>query len=377
MPKQIQSFIQLQIQKIQAFSADQILQLIDTETLSAIKAKDPHPFFQAYSIAHEGVSQPKVLGDTSKPIHWTRRAIQSIKNIITKGVKFFFGHNEDNSTQGRKVLGEVVADAQKEIDGKLHHIVISYHSPEVREEAKQYDIVSQEANWNLLDAASNFIADTIESLTGIAMGSSKNATPAFAGAKRLGMIQALENNNTNVLDEPKQKENKMPTKEEVLSSLSFHDLKPIIERMNIFPSQLFSVEQLKADRNLTVFKDLEEKEKQLKDYEEKNKNLIQQTLKADAENRFKELLGDKNLKLTDKQKDYLSTFKSNDFDDLTDAGLVNFRDRELDRFKRMTAVTSAGQDVNIQNPDTNSSPTDSEDYTKAENNELLDEDIDY
>lgn len=368
-----QSFVYLQVHKIQAFSKDQILALIPPNILAEIKTKDPHPFFQAYSIAHEGISSPKVLGDTSKPIHWTKKAIQSIKNIITKGIKFFFGHNEDNSTENRRILGEVIADTQQEIDGILHHIVISYHSPEIRDEVKQYDIVSQEAEWNFFEAAQNLIADTVEKITGIAMGSSKNDTPAFFGAKRLAMVQALDNDEEP--GEPVLEENKEMTKEELLNSITFHDLKPIIEKLNVFPSQLFSIEQLKADRNLTVFQELENAQKQITEYEEKNKTLIQQTLKANAAQRFKELIDDQNLKLTDGQRKYLESLKSDDFDDLTDEGLLNFRDNALKWYSRVNASSTDASQVVITNPDVNNNQsTNSDDYTKVDNNPLLDED---
>ena len=177
--------------KIQAFSNNEILSLIPPETLSQIKSKDPHPYFQAYSICHEGISTPSIIGDTSKPIHWTRRAVQSLKSIILKGVKFFKGHNADNSTTGRQVLGEVVANVEQEINGVLHHVVVSYHSPEVKEEVKKYDICSQEAIWNLFDQAGQVIADTVDKITGIALGSSDTEQPAFTGARRLASVQAF------------------------------------------------------------------------------------------------------------------------------------------------------------------------------------------
>ena len=182
----------LSVKRVEAFSQVDILKNISKDVLEKIKAKDPHPFFQAYSICHEGVSTPTVLEDNeSKPIRWTRKAVQSIKRIFTQGVKFFLGHNVDNSTDNRRVLGEVVGDFQKEIDGKLHHVVISYHPPEVKNEVKKYDICSQEAIWNFFDNAGKMVADSIEKLTGIALANSEIDSPAFAGAKRLGYIQAF------------------------------------------------------------------------------------------------------------------------------------------------------------------------------------------
>jgi hypothetical protein len=163
--------------------------LIDNDTITKIKATDPHPFFQAYSICHEGTSQPSILGDTARPIHWTRAAVQSIKNIILKGIKFFKGHNADNSTENRESLGEIVANTERELDGKLHHIAIGYFPN--KEKVSDSDICSQEANWNLFEQAGHWFAGTIDKLTGIALSNSKVDKPAFADAKRLGMVQAF------------------------------------------------------------------------------------------------------------------------------------------------------------------------------------------
>src|SRR5512138_237980 len=93
--------------KVPSISPNEILSLIPESVLSEIRQKDAHPLFQAYSFCHEGTSQPRIIGDTAKPIHWLRTAIQSIKGKVSKGIKFFLGHNEDNSTDNRESLGEI------------------------------------------------------------------------------------------------------------------------------------------------------------------------------------------------------------------------------------------------------------------------------
>jgi cation transport regulator len=188
--KKIKAFLSLQCLKLSSLSSDDILALVDPQTISRIKAMDAHPFFQAYSICHEGVSQPTILGEKSKPIHWTRAAVESIKNVVRKGIKFFRGHNKDNATEGREALGEIVADTQKEIDGKLHHVVIGYFPDKAK--VADADVCSQEADWNLIDYAGKCIADTMRKLTGIALSNSSVDKPAFEGAVRLGMVQAFD-----------------------------------------------------------------------------------------------------------------------------------------------------------------------------------------
>ncbi len=153
----------------------------------------------------------------------------------------------------------------------------------------------------------------------------------------------------------------------------------IVDR-NIFPTQVFSIEQLKADREINVFNELEEskaaleeKDKLLKEAEEKTNNLIQQNLKSNAEGRFKEMLKDESLKLTPAQRKYFETFKADDFEDLSDEGLNKFIQRELDRYKRFSSTSGDKTEVTIT--DSNHKPVSAaNDYTKKENNPLLDED---
>lgn len=371
----------LQCLRIQALTDNEILSLIPADVLSGIKAKDPHPFFQAYSICHEGVSTPTLLGDTSRPIHWTRRAVQSIKNVITKGIKFFLGHNDDNSTAGRRELGEIVASFDKELDGVLHHVAISYHSPEVREEVKKYDICSQEAEWNFFDVAGHMVADAVDKITGIALSSSDIDKPAFVGAKRLGMVQAfgVENPNKNNEGEPKK--------------MTFEELKAEIKKMNVWPSQLYSLEDIKEDRKFApVFTEAETlktqvktKDEEIKQLKTSQEELSKKSQQSTAKQRLISLIEKGDIKLTDKQKEYVKgiTDKFDNFSkyltDYSDDGLKNFINQKLtDDFPLVTALTgNNGQSNNQQQQTTSGQSTtvDPNDATKKANNPLLAEDI--
>lgn len=193
--------------KIQSFSENEIMDMIDKNTLEEIKAKDPHPFFQLYSICHEGESRPKIVGETNRPpMLWTRKAIQSIAGVIKKGINFFLGHNADNSTNNRDSFGEIVGYAEKEIKGNLHSLVVGYFPPDKRDEAKKLDICSQESEWTFIEEAGKLVADSIQVLTGIALSNSEKDTPAFAGAKRLGIVQCFKDENNFDLIENKGRE---------------------------------------------------------------------------------------------------------------------------------------------------------------------------
>jgi hypothetical protein len=235
--------------KMQALSTVDVLAMVPGDVLARIKEIDAHPFFQAYSICHEGTSTPTVLGDTAKPITWMRRAVQSIKNAIVKGVKFFTGHNSDSSTEGRDALGEVVASREQEIDGQLHHVVVGYFPD--KERVKDFDICSQEADWDLVQTPMGWLADKMDKLTGIALASSKVDKPAFSGARRLGMVQAF-----NI--EPGEPGNKEKTMSE-LQTCTFPELLAELQKRQVYPSQAFTRDQIKADRNFSA--DFEKAEK--------------------------------------------------------------------------------------------------------------------
>lgn len=379
METKIQSFLTLVCQKLQAFDRSQILSVIPAEVLRKIKEKDEHPFFQAYSICHEGVSTPRLIGDTAKPISWTRRAIQSLKKIITKGVKFFAGHNEDNSTEGRQVLGEIIADTQQVIDGKLHHIVISYHSPDVREKVKNYDVCSQEANWNFIEAGNGLIANSIRKLTGIALSNSNVNKPAFSGAVRLGMVQAFDETDG---EEPEPKiEPKGKTGKDIkmdLTTINFSDLIGEVKRRQTFPSQIYSLDEIKQDNKfLPVFTELEslktkltEKDTEIETIKNENKTLVMEGQKATAKERLNSIM--QSVNVTELQKNWIEkSFEKGKIEDYTDDSLKSFVTSELDNFKDYAPLLSNGKDLDLEK---NRTPSDTDDMTKAENNPLLEED---
>lgn len=369
--KKTQSFVKLYVEKIQSFTQNEILSLIPNETLSEIKSKDAHPYFQMYSICHEGVSNPTVLGEGPKSITWTRRAVQSIKNVITKGINFFKGHNDDNSTDNRKSLGKVIHSFEKEIDGKLHHIAIAYHPPEVRDEVKKYDICSQESTWNFIESAGNLIADTIDKLTGIALGNSQTERPAFSEAKRLGFVQAFEKTgDVNMSDE-------ITTK-----PLTFDQLKQACKDLNVFPRQLFDENQLKEDREFgKLFVELEDLRKQKENFDKKveelnnqNKELVRVGQLSNAKTRLENIY--KETGLTEKMKEFVNkTFeeRKESLQDISDEGLKNFVENQSKVFQNVASFIDPQIDLQIPNGDEKANK--SNDYSKAKNNPFIVEDL--
>lgn len=360
--------------RVQGFSQNQILDMINPSDLDKIKQSDEHPFFQVYSICHEGTHTPRLIGQTARPITWTRQAIQSIKNVVLKGVKIFKGHNADSSTDNRKPYGEIVAETQKEIDGKLHQLAITYHAPDVKEEAKKMDSVSHEGEWNFFEKAGQLVANTIEKMTGIAGFNSNEETPAFNGAVRLGMVQAYDNNDGVQPNNNSVGDTKTMTYEEIRKHLDFGMFKRAARDMNIHPWQIFEEEDLKNDRQFgklfdekqTLLTEKETLQKQLEESLNNNKVLEKQTQMIDATTRLGNIIKEKSL--TEKQQKFVVDRFNDGIEDLSDEGLKKHVDSELESFKTMAKYYV---DKELDLPEGNNSDNNPDDYNSPENNPLI------
>ena len=382
--KQTQSFVALKSRGIRALTGVDILSLVPADVLAHIRESDPHPFLQAYSICHEGTSTPTVLGDTARPIHWTRAAVQSIKAKVLKGVKFFLGHNEDNSTEGRASLGEVVWDGQKEIDGVLHHVVVGYFPD--RKAVEDKDICSQEGEWDFVEEAGKWFADKLSRITGIALSSSAHDSPAFSGARRLAAVQALDD--IEYVDDPEKVDDVKPKAKQKekhrmddLTVVPFGELTAELKRRTTFPSQLFTVEDLKNDRAFgKLFADNEQLDKKAKELEvelakvkeeaiAKDKTLMAQTAKT----RFEKLVD--GMTLTPKQKAFVKGSFPAKLDDASDESLQKFVSTKLEDYKVAARAFGVKDELPEQSSDGGQKQTDAEDLTKTAGNELLEEDL--
>jgi len=368
---------------LQCFSKSDILSFIPEETLTEIKIKDPHPYFQAFSVCHEGESSPKLLSDDiNGPITWTRKAIQSIKNFVNKGVKFFLGHNSDNSTEGRKSVGRVVAETQREINGKLHHIVISYHNKKEIPLVKNMNACSHEGVWNFIKNGANVIAHSLsDRLTGIALCNTSENKPAFSGAMRLGAVQAFDDSD---------KAGDATIKTDIKTTgdvkmITFEQIKQAIKDMHILPRQVFTVDDIKDDRVLgNIYAENESLKKRVDSFEKENEQLKEQkdiyerkTQIITAKDRLNNLMELDNT--TDKQRGYIKLMFNDDIKDLSDESLKNFIAIKKEEYKKVAEADLFGKNIDTDIPTAQSGDgktnANNGDYTKAANNELLDEDI--
>lgn len=376
----IQAFVNLDV-KLQALSQTEIIARIPQGVFDSIKSKDEHPFFQMYSIAHEGVSSPKIEGKGFKPITWFKGAIQSIKKVFNNGVKFFNGHNSTNQSQDKQELGVVIHAFEEKIDGKLHYCTIGYFPPETREIAKEMDVCSQEAEWNLIQAAGRLIADTCKNVTGIALANSKYQAPAFKDAKRLAYVQAFDNSasaqtNNSEGDSPM-------TYDDVLKFSNRDVVRKLVADLQLHPNQLFDLKGIQSDREFSKYfeeldqskKSLEDLYKELEDSKTKNTELDRKIKLNNAKGKLDGLY--KELNYTDNIKKFIDKMydESKDkIEDLSDEGLKKFAEDQKKIYQ--VAVGNTEQQNDIKLPSGDGSPDlnlESNDYSKPDTNPLLKE----
>jgi hypothetical protein len=350
----VQAFVALTSRRIQAISADEILTLVPAEKLAEIRRTDPHPLFQAYSVCHEGVSTPRLVGDTAKPITWTRRAVQSIKDTVLRGLKFFHLHNSDNSTEGREDLGEVVWDGQREIGGVLHHVVVGYFPD--RDRVKDMDVCSHEGEWDLFESAGQWFADRLHEMTGIALTSSKDDTQAFPGARRLAMVQAFDDSVGLSIDGREtashKKEKRMGDID--LSTVPFDNLADEIRARKTWPSQIFTADQVQKDREFVkLFDDGTASKKRIEEQDVELKKLREEKALADraltsvtARDRFSKLV--EGMPMTPRQKAFVLKSFPEKVDDASDGALKLFVERKLEDYKQAADVFGVKDELPAQ-----------------------------
>lgn len=340
---------------------EEILEIIGEDELKAIKGNDPHPYFECYSIAHEGVSNPTIFDKNvedgqSGPITFSRKAIDSIKNVLKKGIKFFHLHNKDNSTENREELGKVVGIKQKEINGKLHQLAVGYFPD--KEKIKDLDICSQESIWDFIKVGGKIIADIAKDVTGIILGNSSKEKPAFPGAVKLGFVQAFENKQNEKTGDV------IMTYEEIKKNSNFETVKNLVKDFNIFPWQLFSEDEIKADKEYgKLFSSITNLEKQLKEKQDAFKLLEDEKVKLqksvdgnNAKDRIVKLMDEK--KFTENMKKAIQKRYDkikDSMDDLSDDSLSKFLDTEKEVFLEYSSIIEKKDDIKINTGDGESS----------------------
>jgi len=344
-------------------SQEELRKMIPAEKLQSLSGKG---ILQAYIVAQEGTSRPRVLGETNQILRWPRAVIRRIKEVLKVGTKFFINHGKDNSHEGRREIGEALVSEIKEISGNLSTIVIG-HFPD-KDAVKDMDVCSMEADINVSRDDQSLVND-IENISAIALGSSRETSPAFAGAQRLATIQCFGDQNQHD-DQSSRKE--IP--------VTFEEVRKAVKEMNIFPMQLFTIEEIKSDRKLApIFEEneklklqVESGKRELEDVKKKSEESIKSSQKTTAKVRLKELLPEG---LTKKQTDFImESFDPETLQDLGDDGLKSYigeAQKEFTRVAKLFNVDESGSSDGGERKDETSSDDKKKDPVEAAMDELL------
>lgn len=207
--------------QIQNMAAEEMLKHIPPETLQQIKKTDPHPMFEAYTVAHPGESKTYVVNVGTKILKWLGGILKKIKESILPGTPVFYLHGKDNSHKGRDKIGEIVSTIQN-FAGDVVSIVYRF---------KNFlhlktDVASFEAPLRIpegIDLQGHQVQPhEMGEVTGLALANSAEHKPAFEGATRTACLQCLN------------KEDVMP------EGIKLEDVISFIANEKVRPSQIFS-----------------------------------------------------------------------------------------------------------------------------------------
>ena len=163
--------------------------------------------------------------------------------------------------------------------------------------------------------------------------------------------------------------------------MTFNEVKNAVKELNVFPSQLYSLDEIKKDREFgSVLTELEiiknkmvEQEKkwskEKSDLETQLSSVVKEKDTITAKQRLNDFVSKDDLKLTDNQRKFiLDNF--NEQTDVSDKGLQDYITKQIDIFQKVASVITPGQTMPIKTGD----GKENTDPTKAVNNPLLKED---
>lgn len=246
-----------------------------------------------------------MIGKGVQTLTWPRATIRRVADSAKKGLKLFVGHNSDSSHTNRPSVGEVVGTYTRMVSGKLQALSVAVLTT-VKD---NLDVCSIEADVQMTPSG---VVGDVNKLTGIALGSSNTDSPAFPGARRMGMIQCFGETKE---QDPLEKGEKQVT---------FAEVQAAVKEMNIWPHQLYSIDQVKQDNVFgstitTLEKRAADAEKKFEDIEKSSKDSIRKTAVAEAKGNFEKLIPEG---VTEKQKAFLlKKFDPESLEDTTEEGV--------------------------------------------------------
>lgn len=319
----------------ESLTEDELRQHLSPEKLKSLREKGG--ILQAYTLAHEGVSRPRVVGEGQQSLKWPRAVIQRLMEKIKQGTKFFLGHGSTNDHDGRETVGEVLASFVKEIGGRLSNIIVGHFPDGAKVQAM--DVCSMEADVHV----DGDVVGDVNDVTGVALGNSNKESPAFPGALRLRMLQCFD----------KKVEATEPG--EGAKQVTFEEVRKAIKDLNIHPWQVFSVEDMKNDRsfgklfedNARLSAENERLTKENSEISERSKEALRKSEVAEATKKLDTMLSEG---FTDKQRTFIrKQFDPERVSDLTDEGLKSFVENGKKEYAETARLFGVAEDSSKQN----------------------------
>jgi len=187
---------------LQEMAESEIMAMIASPKLQAMRAREQHPLVKAFVVGHEGESKGNVVGVGNVVKRWFKATIRALGQKIRSGLQLFHGHAVGtNDHEGRVQIGEVVGSAVKEIDGRESVVVACHVFQQFRH--LPLDVASVEVEAQFAPSGDGSIDIVgLGDVTGIALSNSQIDKPGFPGATLLGQLQAFEKR-SNTADKPK------------------------------------------------------------------------------------------------------------------------------------------------------------------------------
>ncbi len=289
----------LSAQQVQAATQIELEEMVDSATLRNLKAREEHPEIRLYSIGHEGEANLHLPGIGKKTFTWIQAMVQKVKEALDIGTPVFDRHDPDtNSHEGRTQIGEVVGKAVKKIGDRLNTLAAIYIYPNFK--SRPLDVASFEADIEFGHDEHVAWPTSINSVSGIALSNSGIDSPGFPGATLLGAVQAYVQAFAGEFGDNKMNQS---------------DVKAAILELKLSPSDLFTVEDVTADKKVRtnlqeaatrLGKERDTGRERIAELEnqnaEKDKKLLQHDVQSKSASVFDSIIADPERKLDDKAK---------------------------------------------------------------------------
>lgn len=243
----------------------------------------------AYVVAHEGEATPHSPSEGGGvSIRLGTLAVRAVAAAVRRGLSVFAGHGQT----ARRKIGEVVSVFCQKIDGKLCAVVLTKMPRPVRSVSMEADLVVDE-DGDVTDVR------RVSAIAGL-----DKERPGFPGALKVGEVYCLDGTEYSVSHSEE-------------TTMTMSEIRQGIKELNVAPSQVFSLDDLKRDHNPAFSEPIREYGKLKKRADAERAELNQ--LKSGP--RLAEAI--KRASLTEKQGEFVEKFakRTSGYEALDDAGL--------------------------------------------------------